>query len=172
MRSEKLSIVGEIRSQLQQGEFVILANYQGLSVKNLTDLRHKLRDNKAELHVVSNAFFGLAAKDLGWRGVDVLLQGPSAMIVGGGDVTVTAKTLKDYAKLNVKLVLKGGVMGASVLSAADVDALASLPARAVMLAQFVGTLAAPLRSTVSVLNAKVLSLLYALQAAEAKKKGE
>jgi len=171
MRPEKTAIVRELHDQLEKATYVLLADYHGLNVSQIAELRGKLRPLDSEFHVVKNTFFGLAAKELGWEGLDSLLSGPIAAVTGAGDVTEAAKALKDFVKANGKPVARGGVLDSKVLTAAEVEALASLPARPVMLGQLVGTVAAPLSQLVGVMNQKVLSLLYVLKAVEEKKQG-
>lgn len=169
MRSEKQAIVREIHGQLEKSAFVLLADYQGLTVTQIAELRAKLRDSNSEFHVVKNTFFGLAAKQMGWEGLESILSGPMAAVTGSGEVTEVAKALKDFVKANKKPVVRGGVLDSRILTEAEADALASMPPRPVMLGQLVGTIAAPMTQLVGVMNQKVLSLLYVLKAVEEKK---
>ncbi len=171
MRSEKTAIVRELHDRLEGADFVLLADYHGLNVTQIAELRGRLREHSSEFHVVKNSFFGLAAKELGWEGLDSILSGPIGAVTGVGDVTEAAKALKDFVKANEKPVVKGGVLDSKVLTSAEVDALASMPPRPVMLGQLVGTIAAPMTQLVGVMNQKVLTLLYVLKAVEEKKQG-
>ena len=170
MRTEKISLVAEVRDQMARSGYVILSDYRGLKVQHLTELRRRLRGVGTEVHVVKNAFIGIAARELGWDGAATMLDGPTAVIFGAGDVTEVAKVLKTFAREHKALpAVRGGWMGARRLSGADVEAMAVLPSRHVLLGQFVGTLAAPMTQLVGVLQQKVLSLLYVLKAIEEKK---
>ena len=164
MRPEKISLVGEIRDRIEQSPFVILADYQGLTVEKISLLRNLLEEHNGSIHVVKNTVLGVIGRDMGW---DLSgLSGPTAMIVGEGDITQIAKVLKKFAAENKLPVMKLGRLGETALSSDDVVALASLPSREMLIAQVVGTIAAPLTSLVGVMNQKVLTLLYVLKAVE------
>ncbi len=171
MRAEKKSILAEVRSKLSGSSYFFLTNYQGLSVRKSDDLRKRLRAQKASFQVVPNKQFGLAAKACGLPEIDgSILRGPSAMIFGEGDVVAVAKVLKDFIKENEKPVVKVGGLHGQLLSRADVDSLAALPSREILLGQVVGTIAAPMSRLVGALQQKAASVLYVLQA-YAEKKG-
>jgi len=169
MRLEKKAITEEIRASLEGSAFVLLTNYSGLTVEQTSNLRRLLRESGSEFHVVKNTFFSHAVDGLGWEGVCDLIDGPTAIVIGEGDVTRTAKMLRTFVKENGLPVVRGGVFENRILTAEDVDVMATIPPREVMLARVVGTIAAPLSQMVGVLNQKVLSLLYVLKAVEEKK---
>lgn len=171
MRPEKSSIVEEIKGHLRDAEYVVLADYRGLTVRQTTELRSKLRGVGARVKVVKNTQLGVAA---GLAGKSVICQsvnmGPTALVTGRGDVVDVAKLLKQFIADNgSKPVVKGGCLGVRVLSPADVEALAEMPPRNVLLGQFVGTLAAPISGIVGVLNQRLVSILYVLKAVMDKK---
>ena len=169
MRPEKQAMVEEMERRLGGGSYVILANYQGLKVDEFQELRSRLREAGAELHVVKNRLFKRLADAHGWGGMGPLLRGPSAMVTGG-EVTQAAKRLKKFIVENKsRPALKGGALGGRVLAAADIEALASLPDRETLLAMAVGTVAAPLSRLVGVMGQKLCSLVYVLKAVQAKK---
>lgn len=170
MRPEKRSIVEEIKSFLAESEYVILADYSGMKVKDFSALRGQLADADARLTVVKNSFLGVALGDAQREAMESLLQGRTAVITGTGDITAVAKALKQYSKDSKLLTLKGGSLNTQIMSADDVDALASVPSREVLYAQLVGTLQAPMTQVVGVMHSKVASLLYVLTAIEEKKK--
>ena len=119
--------------------------------------------------VVRNTFLEKIVGDLGWDGATGLIEGPVAIITGTGDVAEVSKVLKTFATETKIMVIKGATMDGAVLSAEDVDEMASLPSRNVMLGKTVGAIAAPLSAIVGVMNQKVSSLLYVLKAVESKK---
>ena len=168
MRPEKISIVSEIRGQVEHSGFIILADYKGLKVEQFTELRRQLHASKSEIHVVKNRLFRLVAHERGWTQLDQVLQGPSAMVVGS-DVTQAAKILAKFRKETNLLSVKAGVMEGQYISAAVVAELAMLPSREELLASLVGTLAAPMSRLVGVMRQKVASVVYVLKAIEAKK---
>jgi large subunit ribosomal protein L10 len=169
MRLEKKSIIDEVKSTLDAHEFTLMVNYQGLSVEMLADLRAKLRDSGAGMLVTKNRFAALAARELEIPGLEEILQGPTAIVSGDGDVTQIAKLLKNFGKDRKVFSLKGGIMNRGSLSAEDVDVLASIPPREVMLSRFVGTVAAPMSGLVGVMQQKLSTLVYVLKAVEDKK---
>lgn len=170
MRPEKESIIQEIRNNTESAGFVILTNYHGLSVEQMTELRGRLRENDSKMSVVKNSFLVKACGELGWDALPSMLDGPTAMIYGNGDVANVAKTLKNYIRANNnKPVLRGGRISGKSLSCSEVEQLADLPSREIMLGILVGTVAAPMTRVVGVLNQKLLSLLHVLKAIEDKK---
>jgi large subunit ribosomal protein L10 len=172
MRPEKQALVAEIGGRIRDADFAVLVAYRGLTVGKMMELRQQLRQRQSRLMVVPNRFLGIAAGAQGIEGLAPCLEGPTALVTGRGDVTEVAKALAAYAKDNPLLTFKGGVIGRSVIPAEDVVSLAKLPSRHVMLGMAVGTIAAPMMGLVGVLNQKVCSLLYVLQAIERKKGGE
>ena len=169
MRPEKEAIVREVREQLEPCAFVILSDYRGMTVDLFADLRGRLRESGTEVHVVKNAFLGIAVKELGWDGSAALLDGPTAMIAGTGDMSEAAKLVKAFAKEHQVLAMKGGWLETRAISAADVETMAGLPSLEVMRSMLAGTLAAPMTQLVGVMQQKLLSLVYVLKAAQDKK---
>lgn len=164
MRLEKQSMIHELRRKLTESSFVILTDYKGVNVAKMNDLRDRLRAVKAHLQVVQNRMFQRLAKELNYSGFEERLRGPSAMVFGAGDVVAAAKVLKDFIKENEMPALKVGVMQGVFLSKQDIERLATLPSREQLLAQLVGTLAAPLRQVVGVMHQRLASLVYVLKA--------
>jgi len=169
MRPEKKTMVDEIRHKVDGKVFVILADYRGMNVEKTSVLRSRLRGASAEYAVVKNRLLRRITGDLGLDGLESGLEGPTAMVTGEGDVVEVAKILKAFIKENDKPVIKLGAFSGTVLSSADLEQLASLPPRIELLGRAVGTIAAPLTQFVGVLNQKVCSLLYVLQAVRDKK---
>lgn len=170
MRAEKLSMLGEVRTRLSGSSYYFLTNYTGLTVAKTEDLRRRLRGAKADFTVVSNKQFQLASKDLGFPALDAkVVRGPSAMIYGAGDVAAVAKILKDFIRENQKPAVKAGALEQQLLTPADVDSLAALPSREILLGRVVGTIAAPMSQLVGVLQQKAATLVYALKAYADKK---
>lgn len=168
MRPEKQSILGELNSQVNDSSFVFVAEYRGMKVEQFSELRRKLGKTGARMQVVKNRFLRLITKEKGWQDLDTSLKGQSA-IVTGQDVVQAAKALKQFNAANGLPVVKAGVMGNVILTSAQIDALAELPPREVLLGQLVGTVAAPLTRLVGVLKQKVSTIVYVLKAIEDKK---
>lgn len=169
MRPEKKAIVAEVQSYIEGSEYVVVTDCRGLAVQKMGDLRDRLRESKSELHIVKNTFLARAAEAAGLEGVGTMLEGPTAIVTGTGELTDVAKLLLKFIKENEKPGIKGGVVSQSVLSAADVEQMAKIPPREVLLGTLVGTVAAPMTRLVGVMNQKVASLLYVLKAIETKK---
>ena len=169
MRPEKQSIGAELTAKVKGAGYIFLADYKGLSVAKTAELRKQLKGANAKIQVVKNRVFKHVLKGAGVGGLDAGLKGASAMVYGNGDPVATAKVLKDFIKANEKPVIKLGTLQGAMLTAKDVEALAAMPSREIMLGKLVGTIAAPMSSLVGVLNQKVASLLYVLKAIEEKK---
>jgi len=171
MRPEKESIIEEVRGKIAGSKFIIIADYQGLTVSKTDQLRQRLLKADAKMQVVKNRMLGHIAKDAGLGAIRDHLSGPSAMVYGKGDVAQTVKILKDFIKEHEKPKIKVGALEGVVLTVSDVEQLASLPSREALLSMMVGTIAAPMSQLVGVFHQKMASLLYVLQAA-AEKKGK
>ena len=165
-RAEKQAAVAEIVASFNDAAGAVLTEYRGLTVKQLQDLRRSLGEN-AHYAVVKNTLAKLAAKDAGIDGFDDLLSGPTAIAFINGDVVEAAKGLRDFAKANPTLVIKGGVLDGKPLDAAEVAKLADLESREVLLGKLAGAMLASLSQAVYLLNAplaQVARLAGALQA--------
>ena len=169
MRPEKTTMVDSVRSRVDGKDFVILTDYQGLDVQKTTELRNRLRTASAGYVVVKNRLLRRVTQDLGMDGLGDRLKGPTAVVSGAGDIVEVAKILKDFIKDHKMPAIKSGYFAHAELKPEDIDELASMPPRIELLARVVGTIAAPLTGLVSVMNQKVCSLLYVLQAVKDKK---
>jgi large subunit ribosomal protein L10 len=169
MRPEKQSIINEYSEALKATEFVLMGDYRGVTVEQFAALRAELRATGSSVQVVKNELLALALKSTGQESLTEHIAGPTVMISGQGDVTVLAKQLKAFNKENKVLEMTCGEIDGSLLSSADISALAEIPAREVLLSMFVGTVAAPMSQLVGVMNQKISSLLYVLKAVEEKK---
>jgi large subunit ribosomal protein L10 len=142
VRSEKEAVVAEIRGKIEAASAVIITEYRGLTVQNLAALRGQLRGLGTEYRVYKNTLCRFAAREAGIEGLDALFVGPTAIAFVDGDLAASAKTLKDFAKTNPLLVLRGGAVSNKVVSAEYIQVLADLPSREAMLSQFAGLLLA------------------------------
>jgi len=137
----KVERVAALKEQIEGANALLLTEYRGLTVSEITELRRSLREVDASLAVIKNTLMMRAANDAGISELDELLAGPSAVaFVTGEDVVAVAKKLKDAAKLHPALVIKGGYMDGSALDAAGANALADLESREVMLSKIAGLL--------------------------------
>ena len=163
-RAAKVAVVKEVAAKLDESIAVFVSEYRGMTVSQLADLRAPLRDAGAEYKVYKNTLVKLAAKEAGMEALDELLVGPTALTFVTGDAASAAKALTDQAKVTPALVIKGGMLGDAVLSAADLKALAELPSRDVLLANFAAALQAPLVKTAGLLSALPRNFAYGLNA--------
>jgi len=163
-RAEKVAVVEEVRTRLSAASAAILTEYRGLKVAELEVLRRSLREAGGEYKIYKNTLVRFATRELGLDGVEGLLEGPTAIAFADADVPAVAKALRDFSRTNPLLVVKGGVMGTSVLTAQDATALADIPSRDVLLARLAGLMAAPLQQFASLLQALPRNLAYGLQA--------
>ncbi len=169
MRPEKKAVADELKDKITKSVFVILADYRGLKNVKVEDLRRRLRNAKASFQIVQNRLFQRVAKDLAIPAYDKKITGPSAMVFGQGDVAAVAKVLKTFIKENELPVIKIGTMGGVILTAADIEKMAGLPSREILLSMLVGTIAAPLSGLVGVLQQKAATVVYVLKAIQEKK---
>ncbi len=163
-RPEKVAVVEEVKDRLRSSSAAILTEYRGMKVSDLSTLRRSLREQGGDYKIYKNTLVRFAVKDLGLDELDSLLVGPTAIAFVDGDAVGVAKALRDYARTNPNLIVKGGVLGESVLSAADTAALADIPPREVLLARFAGLLAAPMQQFAGLLQALPRNFAYGLKA--------
>ena len=163
-RPEKVAVVEEVRGRLSSANATLLTEYRGLKVDELARLRQAVREAGGEYRIYKNTLVRLAVADLGLSDLDDLLTGPTAVAFVDGDAVLVAKALRDFARAQPALVVKGGVLGTKVLSAADAGALADVAPREVVLAQLAGALAAPLRQLAGLLAAVPRNFAYGLSA--------
>jgi large subunit ribosomal protein L10 len=164
MRAEKQYLISEVETHLKKSDYVILANFTGLSVADTADLRKKLGAEKAEFHVVKNSSLRVAAKSLGLPEFESALTGPTAVIVGGKNSPAVAKVLKTFFKEKQKLQVKSAVLSKKLISAKDVDALADMPSLETLRAQLLGLMNQPAGMFVRIINAVPSSIVNVLQA--------
>lgn len=165
-RPEKAAAIADIVESFNGAAGAVLTEYRGLTVKQLQELRRSLGEN-ANYAVVKNTLAKLAANEVGITGFDDLLTGPTAIAFIEGDVVEAAKGLRDFAKANPALVIKGGVLDGNILDASEIAKLADLESREVLLGKMAGAMLASLSQAVYLLNAplsQAARLAGALQA--------
>ena len=165
-RPDKAAAVTELAEKFSSSQGAVLTEYRGLTVKQLQDLRRSLGEN-ANYAVVKNTLAKIAANQVGISGFDDLLTGPTAIAFISGDVVEAAKGLRDFAKANPTLVIKGGVLDGNILDANEIAKLADLESREVLLGKMAGAMLASLSQAVYLLNAPLAQaarLAGALQA--------
>lgn len=171
-RPEKVAVVEEVRRRFEESDAAILTEYRGLKVKDLAALRRSLGANGAEYKVFKNTLVRLAVRQSGLEGLESLLEGPTAIAFVKGDAAAVARSLRDYARTNPALVLKGGLLGEKLIGAQEAGALAELPSREVLLARLAGMIAAPLSQMAGIMAALPRNFAYALAALREERAGE
>ncbi len=163
-RAEKVAVVDEVRERMEAADGALLTEYRGLSVAELAQLRRELVAAGGDYKVYKNTLVRLAVAGTPGEGINEMLTGPTAIAFVQGDVSAVAKALRDFARANPNLVVKGGLVGSAVMSAADVNVLAELPSRDTLLAQFAGALSAPLQQLAGLVQALPRNLAYGISA--------
>ena len=163
-RAEKVAVVDEVKSRLSSSSAALLTEYRGLKVGELAELRRTLRKAGGDYKIYKNTLVRFAVRDLGLDIDEKTLTGPTAIAFIEGDAAAVAKALRDYARTNANLVLKGGVLGSKALTVEETRALADLPSRDVLLAQLAGALQAPLTTFAGLLQALPRNMAYGLKA--------
>jgi len=168
-RSEKQAVVSEVSDRLARANAVILTDFSGLKVEQMTDLRQKLKDAGLDYLVVKNTLLKLASQGTEAESLTQDLTGPNGLGFSFDDPVELAKVLVNFAKDNPKLEIKEGVLDGKIISTAEVTALAKLPSREVLLAQLLGVMNGVARNFVSVLAAVPRGLVTALKQIEEQK---
>ena len=163
-RQQKVERVAELKARIEGSDALLLTEYRGLTVPEITELRRSLAEGGTKFAVVKNTLMRRAVNDAGVAELEALLQGPSAVAFVAGDPVAAAKSVVDAAKKFPTLVLKGGYMDGKMLSADDAKALASLESREVMLSKIAGLMKSEMTKAVALFvgaQSKFLSLLDA-----------
>jgi large subunit ribosomal protein L10 len=162
--NEKERLVAEIKGRLQGPGGVIMADYRGLSVKDMQTLRVRLRDAGGEITVYKNSLAQIAITELGLPSMDEFLEGPTAFVFTPVDPVTSAKALVDFAKEFKVLSVKGGLIEGRVVSAEQVKSIAALPSREELVSKLMGALLNPVRNFMAMANAPVGAFARTLRA--------
>jgi large subunit ribosomal protein L10 len=163
-RPEKVAVVEEIRTKLAEADAAMLTEYRGLTVHELADLRASLRGSGTEYKVFKNTLARRAVAEAGLDDVASMFEGPVAIAFVRGDAAGAAKALRDFGRTNPALVVKGGLLGARLVTPVEIEALAELPARDVLLAQVAGAFQAPLTKAAGLFQAFTRNFAYGMKA--------
>jgi large subunit ribosomal protein L7/L12 len=167
VRAQKEQTVSDLTDKLSRSQIVIVTDYRGLSVSEMSDLRGRLRQAGAEYQVAKNTLTRFAAEQAGWPGLVEDLKGPSAIAFGFEDPAALAKSLQEYLRVSrtTNLTIKGGVLGGDRRVTADeISRIAELPPRGVVLGQALGSVVAPLTAFLGVINAPLQNLIGIIEA--------
>ncbi|MFC4778088.1 50S ribosomal protein L10 [Paenibacillus sp. GCM10023252] len=143
---EKQQAVEVIAAKLRESSSTVVADYRGLNVAQVTELRKQLREAGVDFQVLKNSLVRRATASAELSELDAILAGPTAIAFGGEDAVAPAKILNDFAKKNDALKLKGGVVEGKVVSMEQIKALAELPSREGLLSMLLSVLQAPVRN--------------------------
>jgi len=163
-KAEKAATVADITARLKASSTAVLADYRGMTVGQMRELRSKLRGGGIEMVVVKNTLARRAAKAAGYEPLSAELVGPVAMLFAVDDVSAPARLLSEYIRANRKMVIKAGLLEGQVIKADAVTELADLPSREVLLSRLLGAMQAPLGNLASVLQAPIVKLARTLDA--------
>jgi large subunit ribosomal protein L10 len=170
-RQEKVDAVQEITHRLNDSDAVLLAEYRGLKVGEIADVRNSLRDAGADLKVFKNTLTRIAAREVGMGALVAMLEGPTAVTFCRGDAATAAKALDEATRKYPVLSIKGGVLGGRVIDAAQATELAHLESREVLLTKVATMLNAPAQQTVNVASGLLRNLGSVLAQVVAQKEG-
>lgn len=159
---EKQKVVDDIKQKLEGATGVILADYRGLTVSQVTNLRVQLREAGVEYRVLKNTMVRRAANEIGLEGLDAFLEGPTA-VAFSPDPVAPAKILMEYSKKNKSLKIKAGIVEGKVVGPEKVKDLADLPSREILLSQVLAGMQAPIQGMVNVLQGPIRKMGYALE---------
>jgi large subunit ribosomal protein L10 len=168
-RADKAAVVDRVREDLQSTTATVFTEYRGLSVQKMADLRARLRESGAAYRVAKNTLVRRAARDLGFDVPDETLSGPTALAYAGEDIAGAAKALRDFAKANPQLVVKGALLDGAYLDADQAAALADLETQEELLGSFVGMFEAMLGYAVHMSDDLLTETAGLMEALEAKK---
>lgn len=168
-RTEKQVAVNELAEKVRKAKTFILADYCGLTVEQMTNLRRKLHAQKSSVSVIKNRLFKRALQELSIKGLDEYLKGPIALTISEDDPVSPVKALVEFAKDNVNLKLRAGFMDSKVMTLKMLQELSRLPSREVLLARLLGTINAPATNFVGVLSAIPRQLVTVMNAIKEKK---
>jgi large subunit ribosomal protein L10 len=169
-RPEKVAVVDEVRERFESTDAALLTEYRGINVAAMAELRRSIRAAGGDYKIYKNTLVRFATRDLGLE-LEDQLTGPTAIAFittrpdgSKGDAVTVAKALRDFARTNPNLVVKGGILGTRVLSEADARALADVAPREELLARLAGGLAAPMQKFAGLLQALPRNFAYGLKA--------
>ena len=166
---QKKKVVEEILEKIEKAQSMVLVDYRGLNVEEVSDLRNKYREAGVEYKVYKNNMMKLAFKEAGLEDFNEFLKGPSAVAFSMEDAVSAAKVTNEFAKANDKLEIKAGIVDGDIIDVEGVKALASIPSREVLIAKVLGGLNAPIAGFANVLQGNMRGLVCALnQIAEQK----
>lgn len=159
---QKKQVVQQIKEKIEKAQSVVLVDYRGLNVEEVTDLRRKYTEAGVEYKVYKNTLMRFAFKEAGLEAFNKNLTGPNAIALSYEDAVSAAKVTNEYVKTNDKLEIKAGIVDGNVIDLEGVKSLANIPSREVLIAQVLGGLNSPITGFVNVLQGNIRNLVYVL----------
>lgn len=150
---KKQEEVSQVAQELKNSAAVVVVDYLGLTVEEVTNLRKELRDNNVQMKVVKNTILRRAVKEAEIEGLDATFVGPTAIVFSESEVVAPAKIVSEFAKKAEELTIKGGMIEGNYADTAEINALASLPNREGLLSMLLSVLQAPVRNTALAIKA-------------------
>lgn len=169
-KQAKTKVIKDIKDKFERSKVVILTDFKGLTMAQLSKLRKQLRPIEAEFNVFKNTLIARAIKDKAYDGIDPLLAGPTALLFGYKDQVAPTKVLADFIKENEKLGIKGGLLDGKTIDTKVITQLSRLPSREVLLAKVLGGMKAPITNFVLDCKGIMNKFVFALNAIKDKKK--
>jgi large subunit ribosomal protein L10 len=169
IRPEKRDVVQDVKEKVQDASMIVFADYRGLSVSDMTELRQQLSEEQASLTVFKNTMMRIALSELEIEYPDEMLIGPSALVRAEGDPTKVSKLLVKYAKKKECFAIKGGIYEDSIIEDSVIIQLSQLPGREELIAKSVGLIKSPITNLVLCLSSPIQGLINALNAIKEKK---
>ena len=169
VKSEKVEAVAELHEKFARAVSAVLADFRGLTVQEITELRQQLREASLELAVVKNTLARLAVQETAFERLSPYLKGPTSVTLSYQDIVAPAKVLSAYVKRQPKLAVRAGLFEGEIVSAEKITEIADLPPRDVILAQALAAMQGPLAGLVGTLQGVLISFIGTLQAVHDKK---
>ena len=171
-RRTKELVAAELHEKLKNAKMAVVANFSGMSVRKMTELRNALRKSDAEIKVVKNTLLRIASRETPYGQLEEYFKGPLTITLNNGDIVQSTKVLVEFAKKNAELEIKGGMLDGRYLTREQLGMLAELPSREVLLGKLLATLVAVQTSLVNVLSAVPRSFVQVLDGYRGKKESE
>lgn len=168
-RTEKATEIESLKKQFSKAKFAVLADYRGITVPQVTDLRRKLREKATSLRIIKNRLAKIAAADTPFAVLKDHFKDTTAVALTEGDPTVVSKVLTEFVKNNERFKLKMAYLDGKILPVKDVEALAKMPSKEELIAKLMGSMQAPARNLVSVLSQIPRQLVQVLSAIQKQK---
>lgn len=162
--AQNQEMLENIKADLEGESAMWVVDYRGLTVKEIQELRRSIREAGATMKVYKNTLMHIALADADYPTLDDMLKGPSAFVFAGQDIAASAKAVKNFAKDNENLVIKGGLMDGAAVTPAEVEAIASLPSREELYAQIAGAISGVARGLATTINGVPRGLAQAIKA--------